>query len=82
MAHGGDSCFERAITYPLPACFERALDGGLPFGELGFRNRSGAAVDDEGGSAHTLTLTLRARRGQDALSALNLCPGKPEREPT
>ena len=48
VAHRGNSCFERAAADALPACFERALDGGLPFRELGRRDRAGAAVDDEG----------------------------------
>src|SRR5205814_3999636 len=73
VADRGDSCFERAAADALPARLERALDRGLPIRELGRRNRAGAAVDDEGRPAHTLTLTLRARRGQDALPALNLC---------
>ncbi len=53
VAHRGDSCFEGATAHVFPARFERALDGGLPVGELGFRNRSGAAVDDEGRLGHS-----------------------------
>ncbi len=52
VAHRGDSCFEGAIADALPACFERALDRGLPIRELGRRDRPGAAVHDEGRLGH------------------------------
>jgi len=52
VAHRGDCCFERAAADALPAHLERALDRGLPIGELGLRDRAGAAVDDEGRRGH------------------------------